>query len=76
MAKSRVERLDHRKLVDEIVRRAGDGNVIHVDDPPTVSQKLQLAACRILARPIAIVPSKCATVEEWLERYAPPSPDA
>jgi RecA-family ATPase len=42
-------------------------------DPPKACERLQLAAARILRRPIAIMPAKCLTVEEWLERYARPA---
>jgi hypothetical protein len=59
MSKHRLGRGTNKQLVDEIVRRAGNGNVI----PPTIRQKLQLAACRALGRPAAIVPRKCATVQ-------------
>lgn len=61
-----------REVVSEIVRRAGDCSyVIHMDDPPTATQKLQLAACRLLRRPVAIMPARCLSTDEWVERYAP-----
>jgi hypothetical protein len=72
---------DPRDLALEIVRRARAGNgtpdrdgrlpyVVQFSDPPTARERLQLAACRILQRPIAIMPAKCLTVEEWAERYS------
>lgn len=69
-----------RDLAQEIIRRVQvvdgrDGErlpyVVGVSDPPTAHEQLQLLACRILRQPIAIMPAKCETVAEWLERYAP-----
>ena len=69
---------DVRAVAEEILRRAGKvdehGNrvlpyVIHLSEPPTASQRLQLAAVRLLGRPVAIMPVPCATVEEWAERH-------
>jgi hypothetical protein len=62
-------RPDLRELTAEVVRRSGGGNVIHLSDPPTVSEQLQLLAARLQRRPIAIVPHKCATVEDWMAGY-------
>jgi hypothetical protein len=70
-----------RDLAEEIVRRAGKVDetgarvlpyVIHLSDPPTPGERLQLAAVQLLGKTVAIVPTPCATVEEWLARYAPP----
>jgi hypothetical protein len=72
-------RLNPRDLATEIIRRtaAAAGNdysyVVHLSDPPKACERLQLAAARILRRPIAIMPAKCLTVEDWLERYARPA---
>ena len=72
---------DPRDLALEIVRRARAGNgtppdrdgrlpyILQFSDPPTAHEQLQLAACRILQHPIAIMPAECLTVEEWTERY-------
>ena len=69
-----------RELAHEIVRRVQvvDGRsdhsfpyVVRVSDPPTAHEQLQLLACRIMRQPIAIMPAKCLTIAEWLERYAP-----
>jgi hypothetical protein len=64
----------------EIVRRArgrstnsngfdGIPYVLRLSDPMTASERLQLAAVRLLRRPVAIMPHKCETLEEW-DRYA------
>jgi hypothetical protein len=45
--------------------------VVRLSDPPTAHELLQLLACRILRQPIAIMPAKCVTTAEWLERYSP-----
>jgi hypothetical protein len=71
MRKRKLARWDHRELAAEIVRRVGDcGYVIQMDSPPTPGQKLKLTASRLLKRPVAIVPVRCASTEEWVERYA------
>ena len=72
MRNRRLVRWDHRELAAEIVRRAGACSyVIHVDDPPTATQRIQLTACRLLRRPVTIMPARCLSTEEWVERYAP-----
>jgi len=77
MRKRRVGRCDPRDVAAEIIRRVGDCSyVIHLADPPTATQKLQLMASRILGRPVVIMPMPCASVEEWLERCAPKIRDA
>ena len=64
----------------EIIRRvrAGTANsdspsglpyVVHISDPLTAEERLRLAACRLLRQPIVIVPGKCLTIEEWVEKY-------
>lgn len=63
-------------LAEEIVRRALEGRaelpyVVHLRDPPTAKQQLLLAACRLMRQPIAIMPVPCATLDEWVARYAP-----
>jgi hypothetical protein len=42
---------------------------LQLSDPPTARERLQFATRRILQHPIAIMPAKCLTVEEWTERY-------
>jgi hypothetical protein len=62
-------------LAGEIIRRTNAANsfsqVIHLHEPPEATERLQLAAARILRQTVAIVPAKCGTLEEWLQRYAP-----
>jgi hypothetical protein len=58
----------------EIIRRAGvpagTSNVVRLSQPPTVQEQMQLMAARLERRPIVIMPRKCASVEEWMARYA------
>jgi hypothetical protein len=73
MAKrSCTRQYEPRDLVAEIVRRAGSGQVLHVSDPPTPRQQLQLLAARLERRAVAIMPVVCRTMDEWLARYAAP----
>jgi hypothetical protein len=70
----RPPKADARDLAAEIVRRCTEagvsaGYVVSISDPPTAGERLQLAAARILRRPIAIMPAKCKSVAEWLERF-------
>jgi len=69
-----------RDLAAEIIRRtratagSSDGGdslpyVVRLSNPPTPHERLQLAASRILRRPIAIMPVKCLTVDEWIGRF-------
>jgi hypothetical protein len=65
---------DARDLAAEIVRRCAEagvsaGYVVAISDSPTTSEPLQLATARILRRPIAIVPTKCKSIAEWLGRF-------
>jgi hypothetical protein len=65
---------DIRDIAAEIVRRVNaaqgvGGYVIRISDPPTLGERLQLMAARLERRPIVIMPHKCKTVAEWLERY-------
>jgi len=76
--------VDARGVAAEIIRRAariahpgGEGKdfvpyVVRLSNPPKPQERLQLAASRILGRPIAIMPVKCLTVEEWAAGYARP----
>ena len=77
---SRSAKVDARDVAAEIIRRAarlanpsGEGDdvlpyVVRLSTPPKPHEQLQLAASRILRRPIAIMPAKCLTVDEWIER--------
>jgi hypothetical protein len=79
-----MARVDARAVAAEIIWRAArlarprsDANdfvpyVIRLSDPPTVPEKLQLVASRILRRPIAIMPAKCLSVGEWIARFGLP----
>jgi len=63
-----------RELAAEIIRRASSPDgvkryAVRVSDPPTSSERLQLIAARLEARPIVILPHKCATVDNWIEQY-------
>jgi hypothetical protein len=44
--------------------------LIRVSDPPTRFERLQLAAARLTRSPVAIMPHKCKTIDEWMKRYA------
>jgi hypothetical protein len=73
-------KVEARDLAAEIIRRAratgdsSDGDllpyVVRLSDPPNPHERLQLAACRILRHPIAIMPAACLTVQAWSERYS------
>ena len=62
-------------IAAEIIRRAesssetGGGYVVRLSNPPTAQERLQLLAARLQRTPIVIMPHKCATMEEWTERY-------
>jgi hypothetical protein len=64
-----------RDLAAEIIRRTNAANscshVIHLHERPEARERLKLAAARILRQTVAIVPVRCATIEEWLQRYGP-----
>ena len=80
MPKRVPAKVDARDLANEIIRRARAGVVTPLATafrmssasaiPRNSTERLQLAACRILRHPIAIMPAACATMEEWLERYS------
>ena len=84
MPKRIKAKVEPRDLAAEIIRRARavanpDGGdrlpyVVRFSDPPTAQEQLQLAACQILGHPVAIMPAKCLTVEEWSERCAKRDP--
>ena len=42
--------------------------VIRLSDPPTASERLQLAAAHLSRAPFAIVPASCKTVDEWMAK--------
>ena len=67
-------KLDARDLAAEIVKRCAEAGgsisyVVCISDPPTANERLQLAAARILRRPIALMPAKCLSVGEWIARF-------
>jgi hypothetical protein len=70
----RAARRSLQDIAAEIIRRAavtaGGGYVVRLSKPPARQELLQLLAARLERRPIAIMPHKCATVDEWLARYA------
>jgi hypothetical protein len=81
VVKRKSAKVEPRDVAAEIIRRARatdsrEGEslpyVLRFSDPPTAHEQLQLAACRILGRRVAIMPAKCLTVQEWCERYARP----
>jgi hypothetical protein len=43
--------------------------VVRRSDPPAAHEQLQLVTCKMLGRPVAIMPAKCRSVQEWSERY-------
>jgi hypothetical protein len=76
MSRGARAKLSVHELAEEIVRRvmaeSFDGRlpyVIRLSDPPTAQEQLQLAACRLMGQPFAILPAVCATMDEWIERY-------
>jgi hypothetical protein len=67
-----------RALAEEVVRRAQaaqpDGvlpDVLRLSDPPTPEEQLQMIACHLLGKAVAIMPGKALTIDEWIEEYAP-----
>lgn len=79
MLKRTKAKLEPQDLAAEIVRRARMANggdrlpyVIHLSEPPTAAERLMLTACRLAQQPIVLVPGKCLTIDEWLQRYAQP----
>jgi hypothetical protein len=42
---------------------------IRLSEPPTPGERLQLIAAHLERRPIVILPHKCETIDEWLDRY-------
>jgi hypothetical protein len=80
VSKRVASKANAQDVAAEIIRRvrAGTANsdspsglphVVHISDPPTAEEQLQLAACRLLRQPIVIVPGKCLTIEEWVKTY-------
>ena len=73
---ARSRKPDARDIAAEIIRRVGEANaatgggyVVRLSNPPTAQERLQLLAARLQRTPIVIMPHKCATMEEWTERY-------
>jgi hypothetical protein len=46
-------------------------SLVRVSDPPIQSEKLLLAALRLLRSPHAIMPHPCKSIQDWLAKYAP-----
>ena len=65
----RAPRRSLQDIAAEIVRRAPASSVIRLSTPPTPDERLQLLAARLQRRPFVVMPHKCKTVDEWLERY-------
>jgi hypothetical protein len=57
------------RRVTEANAKTGGGYVIRLSDPPAPGERLQLLAARLQGTPFAIMPHKCATVEDWLGRH-------
>jgi hypothetical protein len=83
VSKRVASKANAQDVAAEIIRRVRAGTpssdsasglpyVVHISDPPTAEEQLQLAACRLLRQPIVIVPGKCLTIEEWVEKYGRP----
>ena len=72
MSRRRLK-VEANDIAAEIIRRAGGeanlGYVVRLSDPPTVQERLILAAFRLAGQPFAIMPPLCSSVEEWLSRY-------
>jgi hypothetical protein len=71
-------RANAQDIAAEIIRRAAghDDNgmtayVLRLARPPTFQERLQLMAARLQRRPVVIMAHKCATMDEWLQRYGP-----
>jgi hypothetical protein len=71
-------RANAQDIAAEIIRRAAGTDdssmtayVLRLARPPTFQERLQLMAARLQRRPIVIMAHKCATMDEWLERYGP-----
>lgn len=81
MSKRVASKASVQDVAAEIIRRVRAGTassdsrdglpyVVHLSEPLTAEERLRLAACRLLRQPIVIVPGKCLTIEEWVEKYA------
>lgn len=79
MSKRIASKTNAHDLAAEIIRRVRAKQfrqpcalpyVVHLSEPPTAEERLQLAACRLMQQPVVIVPGKCLTIEEWVQRYA------
>ena len=45
--------------------------VINCSDPPTADELLEISRAKAEGRRVAMLPRVCATVEEWIAKYAP-----
>jgi hypothetical protein len=51
------------------VARAHQGLCHAAEQAPSLGERLQLIAARLERRPIAIMPHKCNSVQDWVGRY-------
>jgi hypothetical protein len=63
--------LEGRIVKLEQYRAPRKSYVIFVSDPPTAAEQAELDEAAAEGRKVAVIPHKCETVEEWIERYAP-----
>jgi len=45
--------------------------VINCSDPPTADELSEISRAKAEGRRVAMLPRVCATVEEWIAKYAP-----
>ena len=61
--------LETRVVKLEQVRNRRAGYVVHVCDPPTVSELAEMELARSEGRKIALMPHACRSVDEWVSKY-------
>jgi hypothetical protein len=73
MTRPPKSRATAQDIATEIIRRAaatgGKRHIIRLSAPPAGQEILLLWAARLERRPIMVMPHKCATMAEWLDRY-------
>jgi hypothetical protein len=58
-----------------VIAQGGTGtsiSVVHVSNPMTVPERIQLIAAKRQGSPFAIMPVRCRTTAEWVQHYANP----
>jgi hypothetical protein len=55
----------------EQYRRPRSSYVLHLSTPPTSEELAAIEKAKSEGRRFAVLPPKCASVEEWLANYAP-----